>query len=200
MKIIHIIILVFIFIPITTIIGENSNQVNYYSNNKMLSNAIGVIIDNNINYIKKSINISKGNSLIVLNAFLCRETTDLIMYDVYFSTGSISENEFPSYVRKRKSVYVVVYDENKKKINKKNLPAILFKEYQEGLRNENSWVVMICKSSKKYSIVEKGLVPYWAIKQFKDFSCDYFKNRSKKNSIEQGVVDTAIMNSIIKKY
>lgn len=52
------------------------------------------------------------------------------------------------------------------------------------------------KTHLKYVVVNNGQVPYKAIKQFQNFSCNHADTKSTQSKIEKGIVDHSMMDSI----
>ncbi len=159
-----------------------------------LEKALDLILDENRDFICKN---KSYRCHLFLNIDEVEEYGDFKCYTAYFSNTELHNSILPSFLIKKKGVYCAIYLKKGNVMSRKKIPKFLFVSCQE-TRNEDSWMILICKNSFRSIVVNNGLVPYYAIKQFQNFSCDHIDTIHSK--IEDGVVDEAMMDSIIKRW
>lgn len=165
----------------------------------ILEKALDLILDKNENYIcqHKKLIEDKCPLLVCINEV--EDLQEFKCFTVCFLDTGISESILPSYLVKKKGVYCAIYKREGGYMLKRKIPKILFKECEDSQRNENSWIVLICKNTFKYVVVNSGQIPYKAIKQFQNFSCNHGDNRPNQHKIEKGIVDHFMMDSIMRR-
>jgi len=126
------------------------------------------------------------------------EKNEFKCYIAYFSESGLYENELPTYLWIREDVYIAIYLDNKGALSKQEIPENLLEDYDDCYRYEDSWLILICDNIYKVKVIEKGLLPVIAVKQFQEFSCDIEDTRNRQIKIENAVVDTVLMEEIMK--
>ncbi|WP_321437972.1 hypothetical protein [uncultured Bacteroides sp.] len=177
--------------------GEN-NSINSKTPKEILilEKALDLILNENKDYICQHKKLTKEKYPLLVNINEVEEFQEFECFTVYFSDTGLSDSILPSYLVKKNGVYCAIYKRKGDTLLKREIPKILFKECEDSQRNEDSWIVLICKSTFKYVVVNNGQVPYKAIKQFQNFSCNHADTKSTQSKIEKGIVDHSMMDSI----
>ena len=165
----------------------------------ILEKALNLILSENKDYIYQHKKLIDEKCPLLINVNEVEDFQEFKCFTAYFIDTGISDSILPSYLVKKKGVYCAIYKRNGGNMLKKEIPRILFNECEDSQRNENSWIVLICKNTFKYVVINIGQIPYKAIKQFQNFSCNHGNNKSTQYKIEKGVVDHFMMDSIMKK-
>ncbi len=168
----------------------------------ILEKALNLILSENKEYIyqHKKLIEEKCPLLISVNEVEdFQEFQEFKCFTAYFLDTGISDSILPSYLVKKRGVYCAIYKRKGGNMLKREIPKILFNECEDSQRNENSWIVLICKNTFKYVVINSGQIPYKAIKQFQDFSCDHGDKKPTQYKIEKGIVDQIMMDSIMRK-
>ena len=128
-----------------------------------------------------------------------KEKTDGFKYYLaFFSESGFYEN-LPTYFWEKQSIYIAIYLENKEVLSKSEIPKNLLEtDVNNCSINESSWLILICDDTYKTKVIDIGLVPHNAIKQFQDFSCDAEDNENGQITIEDAIVDTDLMEKIMR--
>jgi hypothetical protein len=79
----------------------------------------------------------------------------------------------------------------------KEIPRKLFHD-DRCYGSEDSWIILICNESYKFKVINTILVPYIAVKQFQEFSCEEDEEIKTPIEIENVIVDTVIMEKLKK--
>ena len=165
----------------------------------LLENIGYEIILKNKDFIKKRNKIKKCKSSLLLkiveeegkfNGFKC--------YSVCFSDRGLLKNHLPTYLCKKEGVYIAFYLASSKSLSIENIPKKLFMS-DDCIRYEASWLILICNESYKYKVIDRGMVPFGAVKQFQEFSCEGNEKSDKMKTpieIEKPIVDTVILRKL----
>ena len=165
----------------------------------ILEKALDLILDENKDYICQHKKLIEEKCPLLVSINEVEDFQEFKCFTAYFLDTGISDSILPSYLVKKKGVYCAIYKRKGGTMLKREIPKKIFKECDDSQRNENSWIVLICKNTFKYVVVNCGQIPYIAIKQFQDFSCNHEGNRPTQDKIEKGVVDHFMMDSIMRK-
>lgn len=176
-------------------IGNNKKQKEIL----ILQKALGLILKENADYICLHKKLTEGKCPLSIRANKVVGSKGVICYTIYFSNTGLSDSDLPSKLININGVYCVIYNNEICTISRYKIPFTLFSDCDDGISNEDSWMVLICKNNFRYLVVNNGSVPYKAIKQFQNFSCEQKKTRSTQSKIEKGIVDYLMMDSIIKR-
>jgi len=166
----------------------------------ILKNVAKVLIKQNKDYIQKVFFGKREQGKVckrplILEISEAEEFNDFKCYEIYFTDTEISEKYLPTYLIKKKNLYISMYFNNQDPLPREKIPNVLFKECGDSFRNENCWVALICKNSYKFVVVDIGMVPYKATKQFQEFSCE---NKAQSNiKIENAIIDYDLLKKMM---
>ncbi|MFA6637523.1 MAG: hypothetical protein WCS39_01545 [Bacteroidales bacterium] len=202
MKYYFFIFIVLIFFPFKLECGITSSNITYNLVDKekyILESICNEIINKNKDFINKRKTIIGCKSPLFLyvreeegkfKGFKC--------YYVFFSERSFSVNDLPTYLCKKQGVYIAIYMSNLNSMPIKEIPRKLFHD-DRCYGSEDSWVILICNESYKYKVIDIMLLPYIAVKQYQEFSCEGNENNDKMKTpieIENAIVDTVLLKKL----
>jgi len=171
---------------------------------KLILKAVATaLIKKNNDYIKKVSRFKRKNKKnckrpLFLEISETEDLNDFKCFEIFFIDTGLSERFLPTYLIKKKDLYITMYLKNQKSLQKVQIPDVLFEEGSGSFKNEDNWIVLICKDTYKFIIVNNGLVPYKATKQFQDFSCEKTEKVRNKIQIEEAIIDDNLLNHMIK--
>jgi len=201
MKYYHFIFIVLIFFPFKLECGITRSNITYNLVDKekyILESICNEIINRNKDFINKRKTIIGCKSPLFLyvreeegkfNGFKC--------YYVFFSERGFSVNDLPTYLYKKQGVYIAIFMTNSNFMPAKEIPRKLFHD-DRCYGSEDSWIILICNESYKFKVINTILVPYIAVKQFQEFSCEEDEEIKTPIEIENVIVDTVIMEKLKK--
>jgi hypothetical protein len=126
------------------------------------------------------------------------KTNGFKYYIAFFSESGLYEECLPTHLWNNHGVHIAVYLDNGEVLSKSEIPENLFEDYDECFRNESSWLILICNDTYKTNVIDMGLIPHIAVKQFQDFSCDVEDSGNGQIKIEDAIVDTDLMETIME--
>jgi len=198
-------LLVFLFVSFQVNIGCTAHNVlskksNYLidKEKEMLENVSSEIIVQNTDYINKRKEWKCTQPLFLHINQQKVKTNGFKYYIAFFSESGLHEEYLPTYLWNNHGVYVTIYLDNGEVLPKSEIPINLLEDYGECSKNENSWLILICNDTNKTKVIDMGLIPHIAVKQFQDFSCNVEYTGDGQIKIEDAVVDTVLMEQIMK--
>lgn len=156
------------------------------------------IIAQNKDYIITRNKVMECKTPFLLNIHEQKRTSnDFKFYVAYFSNSGLHESNLPTHLSNKQEGYIAAYLNDANSLLKQDIPETLFEESQ-CYGNENSWLILLCDETYECKVINMGLVPHIAIKQFQDFSCIEKEEKKNRIEIEDVIVDTVLMNEIMQ--
>ncbi|MCK9311946.1 MAG: hypothetical protein M0P26_06685 [Bacteroidales bacterium] len=145
---------------------------------EILKKVAVLFIKQNKDYIKdvtksKNIHEKECKRQIIVSVTEEEDYNGFKCYVICFDDNEIIDESLPSFLIKRNGSYITFYLKGQTVLSKQEIPKILFEKCEDEYRNEISWIVLVCKDSCRFLVINNQTpLSYRFIKQIQSFTCE----------------------------